>query len=102
METSQLPPEVLENIKKYSRYKNKVICLNCGYIGPMGIKEDVNINYWPGIIIGTVVGVAGQFLFGIPSIISGALVGAIFVLATFKVITICPKCEASIIIRRCF
>lgn len=99
METSQLPPEVLENIKKYSRYKNKVICLNCGYIGPMGIKEDVNINYWHSLIIAIIVSVAGQLLFGIPSIISGALVGAIFSFATFKVITICPKCEASIIIR---
>jgi predicted RNA-binding Zn-ribbon protein involved in translation (DUF1610 family) len=39
--TNQIPPHVLESIRKYERHEN-VTCLQCGYSGLMGVCKVVD------------------------------------------------------------
>jgi hypothetical protein len=86
-----IPPEILENIKKYKKHVT-ITCLECGYTGLMGVKSDKTkwLNcFLLGAIVTTLA--AGVVSLNMLPIIFGATVGISSEIVK-KFILQCPSC----------
>jgi hypothetical protein len=94
-----IPENIRLNLKKYEKHLSRT-CLECGYVGLMGVSRVVENkkNNWILWIVGVLVGVYG-FLFGITFITAlavGAIAGAFIFLKDqkeTKTYVVCPSCS---------
>lgn len=94
MSISQIPQEILEELNKYKKHVDNRTCLNCGYIGPMGIKN-FKLTAIHSLIIGAFIFVPLYFWLNLSPII--VIISMWIILALIesyiqKTLTVCPKC----------
>jgi len=96
-----LPEHIRQNLKKYHRYVERLTCLECGYVGLMGVKADIKpwyATWWGGALLGGIAATLVSALFGgglMVAVIVGAVVGGVAQLAGTTIIS-CPNCEADL------
>ena len=90
-----LPPKILENLKGYKEHHNNMTCLECGYIGMMGVKSK-KINYFycflEASFIAIVFAIFNIYGLFITPLIWGSAFG-ICELFNEKVFLFCPNCQ---------
>lgn len=60
-----LPEKIRKNLAKSSEH-HKLMCLECGYTGPMGVHRHVNHWRWPLVVIAAILGVFLLYFFLLP------------------------------------
>ncbi|AOY76477.1 hypothetical protein [Clostridium formicaceticum] len=100
MQMNQIPPDVLEELKKYEySYNKNIACTNCQYTGIMGLKKKVPIckpiTVWITTMIGALIIISflPTFIGIIVCCAFGLMLGGMSSCFT-KFHVICPKCNA--------
>lgn len=97
-----LPEHIRQNLKKYHQHAERITCLECGYVGPMGVKARIKpwyATWWGSILLAAIAASIVSVLFrGIgmmAAVIVGGLVSAL-ALSGSRDIHSCPNCEADL------
>jgi len=97
-----LPEHIRQNLKKYRQHAERITCLECGYVGPMGIKARIKpwyATWWGSILLAAIAASIASVLFGgvgmMAAVIVGGLVSAL-ALSGSRDIHSCPNCEADL------
>lgn len=91
-----LSPKILSNIKKFKK-RQSILCLECGYNGLMGVKEE-KIKFGRCFLFATIATlIAADFcsLYTLPMVF-----GAVFGIGTalfLKITLLCPNCEKELV-----
>lgn len=100
-----LPEHIRQNLKKYRQHAERITCLECGYIGPMGIKARIKpwyATWWGSILLAAIAASIASVLFGgigmIAAVILGGFASAL-ALSVGRDIHSCPNCEADLLRR---
>lgn len=97
-QNNQLPENIRLNLKKFDQHR-EVTCLECGYIGLMGLKNSRvgTVTFWvimAGLCIFlTIIGFNFLFIFFI------ALISIIFKRLILGDKVVCPSCEKDLKVR---
>lgn len=97
-----LPEHIRLNLKKYHRYAERITCLECGYVGPMGIKASVKpwyATWWGSILLAAIAASIASALFGGIGMMAAVVVGGVvsaLALSGGRDIHSCPNCEADL------
>lgn len=109
-----LPENIRKNLAKSTEH-HTLMCLDCGYTGPMGVSRHINHWRWPLVVLAAVLGVfliyfflfAGKsklmddltflLFFSMPSWVY--IVGGFVIMFTIRKVVpmfLCPNCEREI------
>jgi ribosomal protein S27E len=91
-ESIQISQHIREGLKGFSSHAPSVTCLECGYVGMMGVKKKVVPWYVSAWLILAILILSGGALF----IIAGILL-LIRIKITKKMVT-CPNCRQDLLI----
>jgi hypothetical protein len=103
---NELPDKIRENLKNYSKHL-QLTCLECGYVGLMGISkvDQSQKNKW-GIWVLCAIGFLLGSSFGALGIITGLLFGALGGIAIgmsdkdkIKAHVVCPNCMKELVVK---
>ncbi len=79
-----LSEHIWQNLKKYRKHAERIACLECGYVGPMDIKERVrpwSATWWGVILLAAIAASVASALFDgigmMAAVIVGSVVGAL-------------------------
>ncbi len=94
-----LPEHIRQNLKKYRQHAERITCLECGYMGLMGIKaESWYAKWWGGALLGGIAATLVSVLFGgglMVAVVAGGVVGVVASWVGTTIIS-CPNCEADL------
>lgn len=97
-----LPEHIRQNLKKYRQHAERITCLECGYVGPMGIKVRIKpwyATWWGSILLAAMAASIASVLLGgigtMVAVIVGGLASALG-LSGGRDIHSCPNCEADL------
>lgn len=102
VQASVLPEHIRLNLKKYQRHAERITCLECGYVGPMGIKASVKpwyATWWGSILLAAIAASIASVLFGGIGMMAAVIVGGVvsaLALSGGRDIHCCPNCEADL------
>lgn len=94
-----LPEHIRQNLKKYRQHAERITCLECGYVGLMGIKADTKpwyAKWWGSTLLAAIAAtLVSAFLGGglMVAAVVGGVVGVVTQLAGTTILS-CPNCEA--------
>lgn len=96
-----LPEHIRQNLKKYHQHAERITCLECGYVGPMGIKARIKpwyAKWWGSTLLAAIAATLVSAFFGgglMVAAVVGGVVGIVTQLAGTTIIS-CPNCEADL------
>ncbi|MCW0368320.1 hypothetical protein NB699_003303 [Xanthomonas sacchari] len=97
-----LPEHIRQNLKKYRQHAERITCLECGYVGPMGIKMSIKpwyATWWGSILLAVIAASIASAVFGgigmMIAVIVGGVVSAL-ALSGSREIHSCPNCEVDL------
>ena len=93
---SSIPEKIRENLKQYSKHLS-LTCLECGYVGLMGISriDESKKNKWGIWVLGGLGFVIGLSFGFVAAIVLGAIGGIFLALSDrekIKTHVVCPSC----------
>jgi predicted RNA-binding Zn-ribbon protein involved in translation (DUF1610 family) len=97
-----LPEHVRLSLKQYREHAERITCLECGYVGPMGIKTRTKpwyASWWASILLASIAAVALSALMGGLGLMTAFVVGGLVsLLSLFAGSTTysCPNCNAEL------
>ena len=94
---SSIPEKIRENLKQYSKHLS-LTCLECGYVGLMGISriDESKKNKWGIWVLGGLGFVIGLSFGFVAAIVLGAIGGIFLALSDrekIKTHVVCPSCS---------
>lgn len=95
---SMIPSHILEVLKEFKEHRDNMTCLECGYKGMMGVKDNgmkpFSSAFWALLVV-FCVGVFGLVgIFASPAIFGAAW--AFIMKASAKPILACPNCKSNL------
>jgi predicted RNA-binding Zn-ribbon protein involved in translation (DUF1610 family) len=90
------PANILESLKEFNEHAKNITCLECGYVGMMGIKAPIVPWYASWWTIGVVIVVFA--LFGGAGFVFGIVLGLIRFAVT-RYLVVCPSCRRELTTR---
>lgn len=75
-----LSEHIWQNLKKYRKHAEQIACLECGYVGPMDIKERVRrwyATWWGVILLAAIAASVASALFDGIRMIAAVIVGSV-------------------------
>jgi predicted RNA-binding Zn-ribbon protein involved in translation (DUF1610 family) len=97
-----LSEHIRRNLKKYRQHAEGITCLECGYVGLMGIKACIKpwyATWWGSILLAAIAASIASVLFGgigtVVAVVGGGLASAL-TLSGSRDIHSCPNCEADL------
>lgn len=95
-EQNSVPEPILESLRQFNKHTN-CTCLHCGYVGLMGIKEEIVPWYasWWTFLAACVIALPFVSAYAV-------IVGCVFAVIRFtslRKLILCPNCKTDLIIK---